>query len=133
MNPYPKLNIEKYEVDLEKGFITFYLREHQGKMVGEAIFKGVLGHQFTNVLSGNYVTSIKECSPEEFHQKYTAALEEYQQRGLPFSAYKPTEFFSDIKRRSLKPMIITGQYGFSGWVLCENAQINLGGAEVSYE
>jgi len=132
MNPYPKLRIEKYEVDLERSVITFCLKEHQGEVAGHAIFKGVWGHQFLNVLDGNYVISIKECSPEEFHKKYTTALEEYQQCGLPFDAYKPTEFCADIERRSLKPMIIEGQYGFSGWVLCENTEISLGGIEVLY-
>lgn len=133
MNPFPKLHIEKYEVDLESSLIIFYLREHEGSLSGEAIFKGVWGHQFANVLSGNYVTSIKECTPEELYTKHASALEEYQQCGLPFNAYKPIEFCADIERRSLKAIVIVGQYGFSGWVLCESINVTLGGNEVSYQ
>lgn len=133
MNPNPKLNIEKYEVDLKRNVITFQLLEHEGTQLGEAVFTRVWGHQFSNVLSGNYVVSIKECSPEDFHKKYTPELEEYQQCGFPFNAYKPAEFCADIERRSLKPIIITDQYGFSGWVLCEDIRITLGGSKVAYQ
>lgn len=133
MNPFPKLQIEKYEVDLESNLITLYLREHEGEIFGKAIFKGVWGHQFANVLSSNYVTSIKECAPEKFYTKHSAVLEEYQQCGLPLNAYKPSEFCDDIERRSLKPVLIIGQYGFSGWVLCESFDVTLGDNEVSYQ
>lgn len=132
MNPKPKLHIASYEVDLQEKTVVFQLKEHEGERIGEAVFKGVCGHQFSNVLCGNIVVSIRECSPEELREKYTQELEEYQQCGLPFNAYKPKEFSSSIERRSIKPMVITGQYGFSGWVLCESARVNLGGTEISY-
>lgn len=92
MNSNPNLNITKYDVDLQENVIVFHIKEYEGELVGEAVFEGVWGHQFSNILCGNIVASIKKYSPKEFHEKYYQVLEEYQQCGLPFNAFKPDEF-----------------------------------------
>ncbi|WP_297792424.1 hypothetical protein [uncultured Marinobacter sp.] len=125
MSKSPKLSINKYEIDLLERQVVLYLKEHQGARVGKAKFEGVWGHQFSNVLDGNIVVSIEECDPEELHHKYSGTLEEYQQCGLPFNCYDLKEFCSRVAKRSIKPIIIEGQYGFSGWVLCESWCVTL--------
>lgn len=125
MNPNAKLSIVKYEIDLLERRIVFFLKEYQGTRSGKAVFDGVWGHHFANVLDGNIVEGIKESSPNVLYEKYSDLLKEYQQNGFPFNCFDEEEFCIRVAKRSLKPIIITGQYGFNGWIMCESMSINM--------
>ncbi len=115
-------NIYSIEIKCEDNVIILHTKSDDGEAPKKTdiILKGVLGHQFENVLEGNIILNIEEWESEKLYSEFETTLITYASYGFPLRFSNSEEFCIEMQRKNLKAFVINSSYGLSGWIVANN-------------